>query len=253
MRCGHVRRLLCAGAALPLQYEHVEAWRRFKLETASERYTFGGSGARVAGDLPGRRPPVFRWQGRNYLWAMNFDARFLDGSASLSAWLGFEVGGNPMLLPPAEAAPLLKAHAGGIADGSTLWEGDPASDAAHALSAAVCDGLGVRVGLTKVFLRKGAFERLEAARAKALRARVLVLQTALRRFARARAYARLRRAVLRVQLGHRLRSRKRNGAARAIGARWRVVRRAHASGCATFGDYGALVYGDDGVATVVLC
>ena len=42
---------------------------------------------------------------------------------------------------------------------------------------------------------------LEARRASGLRARVLVLQTALRRWVRTRTFARLRRGVLRVQVG----------------------------------------------------
>ena len=94
---------------------------------------------------------------------------------------------------------------------------------------------------------------LEARRASGLRARVLVLQTALRRWVRTRTFARLRRGVLRVQVGvvivmtcvcrirtsslsnrrvtvllrvqlaHRVRSRKRNAAALVLGARWKVV------------------------------
>jgi len=36
------------------------------------------------------------------------------------------------------------------------------SDAGGALADAVCEELGLRIGVSKVFLRKGAFELLEA-------------------------------------------------------------------------------------------
>ena len=42
------------------------------------------------------------------------------------------------------------------------WQGDPKSDAGGALADAVCEELGLRIGVSKIFLRKGAFEQLEA-------------------------------------------------------------------------------------------